>query len=255
MFYFPQIKGQPVKAIGFFLLVTSLAGCGGSSSEPMPFDAETLERLTYHFEEVFEAQKDDIRSIDNKRIRARTLVADVYQLVIDELGYDFDLTMRHYRFYRQETNSRNPWRQQMDEAYLYFRNNYTDAYDHGLISKEAFDLFEFEEKAGGDITDHQLKILDYIVKCQEQHDGVCTASVLNTILPQDAEGFHALVPSVAGWITTETGFSGSSAVMAIRESGGTEGFTVDAERLELSRLFAKMLEEEKQTLGLAVGGE
>lgn len=273
MFDFPQIKGQHIKAAGFFLLIAGLPGCG-SDGEPMPFDDQSLDQFTYHFEEVFEASKDDIRAIDNDRIRARTLVADVYIPVIeDELGYDFDLTMRHYRFYREGTNSRDAWRRQMDDAYLYFRNNYTDAHEHKLISKAAFELFAFEEKADDAITENQGKILAYITKCQEQNGGACTVSALDEVLPQDIEELNTLVPyvdvqddglgydptyrmdrikqaiylAIADWVKTASGETGFTAIPPIRYG---ESFSIDPETVEISGQFNLMLDEERKTLGL-----
>ncbi len=267
-----------LKAIGGFLLIAGLAGCG-SGGDPMPFDAETRDQFVYHFEEVFEAKKEDIRAIDNDRIQSRAIVSDVYVPVIeDELGYDFDLTMRHYRFYRQETNSRDTWRQQMDEAYLYLRDHYQDAYENKLISKKTFDLFAFQKEAGGTINDNQEKILGYITTCQEQNNGICTKEALNTVLPQDIEELHALVPyvdlrddgfghnqanqlrtirqaiylSASNWVKTESGEGGYGAFDTAELMG--EGVILDPQKVELSRQFTKRLEEEKQALGLAVEG-
>lgn len=265
---------------GMCLIVIGLAGCG-SDKPPMPFDAETRDQFVYHFEEVAETNKEAIRAIDNNRIRARAIVTDVYKPVIeDELGYDFDRTMRHYRFYRMDKDSRSPWRRRMDEAYQYLAGNFEEAYENKLISKEAYDLFAFEEQAGQLINDNQLKILDYMLQCQEQDGGMCASSTLNQILPQDVEGLHALVPYIdieqklafnqsesfaiedlrqsiydaaANWMITESGETGYNAPTMIFLAN--ERFSIDQEKIDKANQLAAMLEEEKQRLGLDGQGE
>lgn len=174
------------------ILTLGLVACGGSD-EPMPFNDETLEQFTDAFEELVEEKREAISGISNNRIQLKTVITEIYKPVIEDMGYGFDITMRHYRFYHKEKSTNHPWRRNMDDAYFYLRDNYKEAFENGLITKTNFELFELQNKAKEPISRQQENVLAYVTECQKRNNGICTLDILSDLLPKDYKALDELI--------------------------------------------------------------